>query len=254
MSDSLITVLIEANNQEKRIGECIKNARLLTEDIVVVDIGSTDRTFSVATKFGAEVFCTSYSDYVEPVRNFGIKKTKGQWVFILDPDERLSENLIKEIKKTITNINLTHFKIPRKNYFARTFWFAHGGWWPDHVIRFFKRESFIDWPQTIHSTPIIKGEVGYLSSPIIHFWRDSFEGSVNSTITFGDKESDLLFKAQRNVGILTFFRKFFGELYRRLCRHLGFLDGELGIIEAIYQAFSKTITYLFLYEKQHNRV
>ena len=73
---------------------------------------------------------------------------------------------------------------------------------------------------------------------------------VKKTIIFENIESDLLFKAKRKTGTGIFFRKFLAEIYRRLIRNLGFLDGPFGIIEAIYQAFSKTITYLFLYEKQ----
>ena len=64
-----------------------------------------------------------------------------------------------------------------------------------------------------------------------------------------DIEADLLLKAGKQVKTLTFFRKFLGELYRRLIKNFGFLDGEIGIIESIYQAFSKTITYIYLYEK-----
>jgi len=72
---------------------------------------------------------------------------------------------------------------------------------------------------------------------------------VEKTIIFEDIESSLLFKASKKVKTSTFFRKFLGELYRRLIRSFGFLDGEIGIIESIYQAFSKTITYIYLYEK-----
>ena len=43
------------------------------------------------------------------------------------------------------------------------------------------------------------------------------------------------------------------EYIRRQIKNLGFLDGPFGIIESIYQAFSKTITYLFLYEKQNKK-
>ena len=127
----------------------------------------------------------------------------------------------------------------------------HGGWWPDYQIRLFKKGSFIRWPDHIHSTPEFTGPLGYLTHPIEHLIVSSLEKMVNKTLLFEDYESDLLFKAGKNVHTLTFFRKFLGELYRRLIKHRGFLDGQVGIIESIYQAYSKTITYLFLYEKQH---
>ena len=76
---------------------------------------------------------------------------------------------------------------------------------------------------------------------------------VEKTLLFEDIESDLLYEANKKVTIFTFFRKFLGELYRRLIKHPGFMDGTVGIIECIYQAYSKTITYLFLYEKKYIR-
>lgn len=76
---------------------------------------------------------------------------------------------------------------------------------------------------------------------------------VEKTIIYEEIEAELLFKAGRKVSTLTFFRKFFGELYRRLLKRIGFMDGPIGIIEGIYQAHSKTITQLFLYEKKESR-
>ena len=76
---------------------------------------------------------------------------------------------------------------------------------------------------------------------------------VDKTINFENIESDLLLKANKPVATITFFRKFFGELFRRLIVKKGFMDGIIGIMESIYQAFSKTITYLLLYEKKNCR-
>ena len=58
-------------------------------------------------------------------------------------------------------------------------------------------------------------------------------------------------KAGKKISIKTFFRKFLAELYRRLIKNLGFFDGTFGVIESFYQAFSKTITYMLLYEKNN---
>jgi len=92
--------------------------------------------------------------------------------------------------------------------------------------------------------------MGFLKNHLIHLFHGNFEEMVKKTIIFEDIESDLLYKANRNVSTLIFFRKFIGELTRRLFKHVGFLDGTVGIMESVYQAFSKTITYIYLYEKK----
>ncbi len=279
-----ITVLIQAYNEQEEIVECIKSARLLSDEILVVDTESTDKTVALAKKEKVVVLSFPYSRYVEPARNFGVEKVKTEWVFLLDVDERITEKLAEEIAETLRSAqgdrseilrsaqndkgvaqgdpstalkasDITHYKLRRKNIFAGKKWLQHGGWnsTTDYQTRLIKKSAFKEWPQAIHSTPIIEGEAGLLKEPLLHYFHKNLETMVAKTIVYEDIESDLLFKAYKPVSTSTFFRKFLGELYRRLFKWQGYRDGTLGIIESIYQAFSKTITYLFLYEKYHEK-
>lgn len=245
-----ITVLIEVFNEEKNIKDCIESAYWLSKKIIVVDMESTDKTVKIAKNLGAKIYFFPHSSYVEPARKFGIEKVDTEWVFILDADERLTKELAEEIKTKIKTNKYTYYKVPRKNIFGKIKWLRYGGWWPDYQIRLIKKSALIDWPKEIHSTPSIKGKGGTLSNPLLHYFHGDLEKMVEKTIIFEAIEADLLFKAGKKSNVFVFFRKFLGELWRRLFKNLGFLDGELGIIESIYQAFSKTITYLFLYEKK----
>jgi glycosyltransferase involved in cell wall biosynthesis len=248
-----ITVVIYTHNEEKNIRDCLESAKLLTNEIILIDMESSDKTVEIAKKLNITTMNFPKSNYVEPAREFGIKQVKTDWLFILDADERATEELAKEIKGTIQISPLQYYKIPRKNIFANIKWLKHGGWWPDHQVRLINKNYFVNWPKRIHSTPNIKGDAGYLKNPIIHYFHGDLSGMVKKTAIFEDIESDLLFKADRKAGTAIFFRKYLAELYRRLIKNLGFLDGPFGIIESIYQAFSKTITYLFLYEKQSKK-
>lgn len=224
-----ITVLIYTTKNNPEIDQALENAKILTNNIILV-----------------------YPDskIVETVREKGIKKAKTNWVLILDSDERISLKLADEIKELVNKKSqFTHYQIPRKNIFGKKKWLKYGGWWPDYQIRLINKKYFVTWPKQIHSTPIIKGKIGFLKNPLLHFFHGDLEKMVEKTAIFEDIESDLLYHAKKNANTMIFFRKFFGELHRRLIKNFGFLDGTIGIIESIYQAFSKTITYLFLYEK-----
>ncbi len=245
-----ITAVIFAKNEGKKIVDSIKNAAILTDQIILVDMGSTDDTATIARKNKVTVYSFPNSKYVELARYFGIKKSSTDWVFIVDADERITDELSKEIKSSIHHSPATYYKVPRKNIFGRKKWLSHGGWWPDFQTRLINKRCFIDWPKRIHSTPAIKGECGYLKSPLEHYFHGDIKNMVDKTIIFEDIESDLLYKAGRDVSTVTFFRKYFAELFRRLVLKVGFMDGTIGIIELMYQAFSKTITYLMLYEKK----
>ena len=250
-----ITVIIHTRNEESNIPDCINSAKILTDNIIVIDMESTDRTIDIAKKLGAEIKSFPFSHYVEPSREFGIRQAKTDWVFILDVDERMTSELGDEIGNIIASDQslFTHFKVPRKNMFGQKSWLKHGGWWPDYQTRLIHLKSFNSWPKRIHSAPNITGNEGRLINPLIHFSHGNIEDMVNKTLVFEDIESDLLFNAGKPVSVLIFFRKFIGELFRRMFIKLGFLDGTAGIIESIYQAYSKTITYLFLYEKKSKR-
>lgn len=247
---SSITIVLTVFNEAHNIKPCIENARTLTDDIIVVDTESTDNTLSEAKKLGVQTYSFPYKRYVEPSRNFAISKAKSDWVFILDADERFTDELVNEIRTTIAHTDKTHFKVPRKNIFAGIWPLSHGGWNTDEIIRLIKRDAFVNWPEHIHSTPEISGDMGTLDTSLEHHFHPNLENMVEKTILFEDMESELLYKAGRQSGIVIFFRKFFGELYRRLIKWQGFRDGTPGVIESIYQAYSKTITYIFLYEKQ----
>ena len=262
MKNQNITAVIYAYNEEKNIRACIESAKLLDRAIFVVDLQSTDHTSDLAKKMGVNVFSYPFSNYVEPAREFGIRQAKTDWVLILDADERMTKDLASEVLKRaivlsdsewIQDDKFTYYKIPRKNIFGNFRWLKYGGWWPDYQIRLINKKYFKSWPKEIPSSPEIDGNFAFLHNPIIHYFHGDLGTMLKKTITFEDIEADLLLKAGKQVKTLTFFRKFLGELYRRLIKNFGFLDGEIGIIESIYQAFSKTITYLFLYEKRFKK-
>jgi len=243
-----ITILIFTHNEEKNIRKCLASARILTKNIIVIDSQSTDKTVRILKEEKVKFYSFPYQRYVEPAREFGIKKASTSWVLILDADERITQPLSSEIKEKIKDEKFSFYFIPRKNIFINH-WLKHGGWWPDFQIRLINKKYFLSWPKQIHSTPKIKGEGGYLNNPLLHFFHGDLEAMVEKTAIFEEIEADLLYNASKKANVFIFFRKFFGEFWRRFFKSFGFLDGNIGIIEAIYQAFSKTVTYLFLYEK-----
>jgi glycosyltransferase involved in cell wall biosynthesis len=245
-----ITVVFQVKNEEGQIKDAVKSAQLLTKSVVVMDMKSSDQTAKRARSAGAKIISIPTSEYVEPVRNLAFSKTNSKWVLILDADERLTEQLASEIKKAISSPSpITHYAIARLNIFNNRP-FYHGGWWPDYQTRLIKKSAFINWPKNIHSTVKVDGQAGVLKHYFLHYFHGDLQQMVKKTIKFENIESSLLFNAGRKVTVGTFFRKYLGELYRRLFKYQGWRDGAYGIIEGLYQAYSKTITWLLLYEKK----
>lgn len=248
-----VTVVIQTHNEEANIAACIESVILFTDSIVLIDTESTDKTIELAKQYEVQIFTFPYSRYVEPARQFGIEKSPTDWVFLLDADERIDDKLAAEIQQAIASQPYTHYKIPRQNIFAKKRWLKHGGWWPDHQTRLIYKPSLKEWPARIHATPVIEGSLGYLQNPFQHYFHGDVEKMVEKTVVYEEIEADLLANANRDVSTAIFIRKFAGEFYRRFFRKAGFMDGTAGILETVYQAFSKTVTWLFLYEKKKNR-
>ena len=76
-------------------------------------------------------------------------------LILLDPDEYLNKTLKKELKNISARSDVDYVHIPRKNIILGK-WFRHSNWWPDYVLRFFKR-GHVDWKKEIHSQPVAKG-------------------------------------------------------------------------------------------------
>ena len=86
-----LSIIIHSLNEEKSISDCINSAKLLTDEIILVDMESNDKTVEIAKNLKISVFNFPKSNYVEPAREFGIKQAKTGCVFILDADERMTE-------------------------------------------------------------------------------------------------------------------------------------------------------------------
>jgi glycosyltransferase involved in cell wall biosynthesis len=185
-----ITVVINTRNEEKNIKGCLSSALLLTKKVIVVDMESTDKTVEIAKEMGATAYSFPSSNYVEPARSFAIQKSRTDWVLIIDADERVTGEMVKEIKGLKNDYS--YYKVPRKNIFGKSVWLKNGGWWPDHQTRLINKKFLVEWPKRIHSTPKIKGSMGYLQSPIVHYFHGNLESMVNKTIVFMVNKSTMV--------------------------------------------------------------
>ena len=105
---SSLSVLILTKNEEINIAEAIRSARQCTDDIIVVDSGSTDGTVAIAKSLGARVCFRAWDGDFAAQRNFSALQSDAQWVLFMDADERISPELARAIKKTVTGFPGVH--------------------------------------------------------------------------------------------------------------------------------------------------
>src|SRR3989344_481695 len=93
-----VSAVVNTWNEEKNIKRCIDSLSSWVDEIVVVDMNSTDATREIAQKLGARVYSHPQTGYVEPARNFAIEKARSEWIFVIDTDEEVGSHLAAKIQ------------------------------------------------------------------------------------------------------------------------------------------------------------
>ncbi len=238
-------VVTTVAGEEKYLERCLSSVKDFTDEIVVVDMSGGSTVSSIAKKFKARVYKHELINYVEPVRNFGISKAKGEWILILDPDEEISKTLIKRLESVVKNSEADYVRVPRENIvFGKAL--RHSRWWPDFNIRFFKKGK-VSWDEVIHSVPMTVGDGIDIEAKnelaIIHHHYENLEQFIErmnryTSVQAKLKSKDYKFKWQDLISKPT------GEFLSRFFAGEGYRDGVHGLALSMLQAFSELVLYL----------
>ena len=238
-----LSALIITYNEEKHIGEVMKDLDF-ADEIIVVDSYSTDNTANLVRGFKkAKLIQHSFEDYTTQ-RNFAIECAKNPWILFLDADERFTEALKDEVIETIQQKDASTAYL-----FYRTFMFENvklnfSGWQTDKIFRLFRKDkAHYTTERLVHEKLTVEGKIGKLKNKLIHFsYTDyqSYKGKMESYGKFKAKEE--FFKGV-NPNLYHFYlHPAYKFMYQYLVR-LGFLDGKKGITICYLNAYSVYVRY-----------
>ena len=241
-----LSVAIITKDEAENLPDCLKSVAF-ADQIVVVDSGSTDDTVKVALACGCEVFDEPWCGF-GPQKQRAVDKCRNDWVLILDADERLPHETAEAIRGIVDNPpKASGFSFPRKNYFQGR-WIKHAGWWPDRVVRLFRRDSGCLSLSQVHERVEVRGKVVALPVPLEHFTESRLEAILKKIDRYSTLAAREAFEQGRKSTIwgaalrakLTFFHNYI--------LRLGFLDGPQGFTLAITDAVNKFFKYAKLAE------
>ncbi len=248
-----LSFLIITKNEEDWIENCLLSIKEIADEIVIVDVGSTDKTAEICKRFTKAIYKQDWHGY-SPQKNYALQKATGDWLFFIDADERLSKSLAREIVNTINDSNAASaYKVPRLNYLLGKP-MKHGGWWPDLMTRLARKDQVIGWEGELHEELKVHGSVGKLKSPLYHLTHRGISWMLAKSIKYTRSEAELRFKANHpKVVWWRFPRVMFSEFWFRFIAEKGFLDGQEGFIEAISQSYNMFLVYVQLWEMQKGK-
>lgn len=249
-NNTSISVVVVTKNEERNIQKCLETVSWVDE-IVVVDSYSTDKTVEIAKRYTNKIFLKKWNDSFSEQKNFGISKTNGKWVLVLDADERLSPELQSEIKKIINNGKYDGYWFSRKTFITPTRYLAHGFFYPDYQLKLFRNNLGIKYENRVHEEPKIpKVRTAHIKKDILHFPSKQKYDKLSSVknLVYYIKLSALDFLEQKKSapfylykGIYIFFDYFIGSFIRGK----GYLDGWAGFVAAFNFAVAIACAYFY---------
>ncbi len=248
----MISAVVHTYNEEKNIERCLSSLYWVDE-IVLIDMGSTDNTHIIAKNFKARIYSHPYTGFVEPARNFGLEKAKGDWMIVVDADEEVSKGLAHYLLGEVQKPKSDYYRIARKNIIFGK-WIKHAGWWPDYQVRFFKKGK-VKWTQKIHGVPLTYGEGIDLDASsdlsLIHYHYQNIEQFVERLNRYTSVSAKDLFVSDRHFSTKLLFEKPSQEFINRYFAWEGYKDGIHGLALSMLQAFSELLVYLKLWELEN---
>lgn len=248
----MISAVIVTFNEAEKIKDCLKSIQGFCSEIVIIDLGSKDNIKIIAKEYGAKLFDHKQVSFVELVRDYAISQAVGEWILVLDPDERITDQLKLQLKQVIEDKEYVAVNIPRKNiFFGR--WISHTNFWPDRQIRFFKKGS-VGWPRRIHAYPVVFGKILNLPKKeelaIIHYGYDNFSSFWERQKRYAQVEAENRFKDGERVTLKDFVLLPAREFLVRFVKHKGFLDGIPGVFIVFALMYYKVVMSIKLREMQ----
>ncbi len=245
-----ISAIVIAKNEEKMIKACLDSLSFSNE-VIVIDNGSEDKTLEIAKKMEAKVFEYKSKDFSD-LRNFGADKTTTDWILYVDADERVPLRLKEEIKsKILKNSSFDAYKLKRKNFYLGNYE------WPyiEKLERLFKKDKLKGWQGKLHESPIVEGKVGELEGFLLHYTHRDLTSMVNKTNEWSETEAELRYANNHpRMTWWRFPRVMIPAFINSYIIQGGWKVGTAGLVESIYQVFSIFITYARLWELQQEKI
>ncbi|MEN3327474.1 MAG: hypothetical protein V7638_2281 [Acidobacteriota bacterium] len=249
-----ISATIITFNEESNIKAACESVAW-ADEIVIVDSNSTDATREIAASYGARVIVNAWRGF-SAQKQFAVEQAKHDWIFSLDADERVSNDLRKSIEVLKTHPggeNADGYLVSRRTFYQNR-WIRGGGWYPDRQLRLFNRTKG-HWKQRhIHESVAMNpgARIGELGGDLLHYTSPN---AAHHHRMIGERYAPLaaqqMFEEGRRTSMLGVASAGPSAFVRSFILKGGFRDGFAGFTIASFAAHHAFLKHLMLWEKCH---
>src|SRR5688572_25018416 len=219
-----LSVVIICKNGASVIGETIKSFSGLTDDIVVYDNGSTDGTQEIVRQTGAKLFEDKWEGFGK-TKNRANTLAKYDWIFSLDADEAIDEELKKNLLQESLVDEMKVYEFRYKNFLGNK-WLRFGEWGNDKHTRLFNRRQ-VKWNDAeVHESLIIPQGIkkSTIHGYVLHKTASSIDEYKSKMDKYARLNAEKYFKQGKKAGE---FKIYFSPIFSFIINYflrLGFLD------------------------------
>jgi glycosyltransferase involved in cell wall biosynthesis len=236
-----LSVIVITKNEAANIGACLDSVAFADERIVVDD-HSEDGTADIAGRSGARVVARRFDGF-GPQKNHALSLAEGDWVLALDADERVSPSLRQAIESAIAQPASDGYEIPRLSSFCGRP-MRHSGWYPDYVLRLFRRGRARFTDDLVHERVVCDGAVARLKEPLLHAPVVRLEDALSRMDRYSTAGAAMLVAQGRRVGFASGITHGLWTFLRVYFLQAGFLDGREGFLLAVANAEGTYYRYM----------
>lgn len=248
-----ISAVLITKNEERNVRDCLDSLRWCDE-IVVVDSASTDRTVAICREYTGKVIVREWQGMCGRQRNIGLDAATGDWVLMIDADERIPHPLREELLALARDPGpWAGASIPRRNFFFGR-WLRHGGCYPDPQMRFFRRARcrYNEETGKGFDTPLLQGEPKPLRNAMLHYTGLTVSDRIRKTDFDSNLQAAEKFSKAGPVGMPDLLFRPMAAFLKVYVSKQGFRDGVEGFIYAVLSAFHNFAKYAKIREMQRS--
>lgn len=240
-----ISVVIITNNEENNLRRCLESVKF-ADEIILNDSGSTDKTLDIAREFSCKVITTEFAGF-GPAKQKALDLATGEWVLSIDADEEIDEELKSQIKSAIASGDCDGYLLNRKSQFLGR-WITHSGWYPDRILRLFRRNAARFTDSRVHEKVEVAGRTGNLSGHILHYTDPNISHYLLKLDRYTTLSAQMLHRDGKPFHCWYLLLKPVAIWVKMYILKRGFLDGLQGFMLAGLSAFHVYCKYAKLWE------
>ncbi|HZV91893.1 MAG TPA: glycosyltransferase family 2 protein [Caldimonas sp.] len=244
MPSPTLSVILITKNESANIDACLASVDF-ADEWIVVDSGSTDDTRERAARHGASVVVTDDWPGFGAQKQRALDRATGRWVLALDADERVTPELAASIREVVRADSAapSAFELSRLSSFCGR-WIRHGDWYPDRVLRLFRRGEARFSNDRVHERVIAGGQVGRLRGELLHLTMPTLADALAKMNRYSSEGAAQAAASGKRTGAVAALAHAAWAFLRGYGLRRGFLDGAAGFTVAAYVAEGTFWRYL----------